>query len=159
MGLEIKGDLDFLNKKAKELPIELERKLELFVSDAVTEISARTRRGKNKNETSLGTYSSGYNSYRKSVGRNGGQITLELTGNMLRAMTYTIARRGRSLVALIYFNNTTTTAPKSKLGGGYSYTAREAARATQNRFNWFGLSTKQKRKLKTIFRGKNDRRR
>lgn len=159
MGIEIIGDLDFLKKKSQELIAENERRLEAFCSDAVTEIGVRTRRGKNANDNTIGRYSKGYANYRKSVGRDASTIELNLTGNMLKAMTYTVARRGKDLVGLIFFNNTTTTSPKGDGGGGQTYTSREAARGSQKRFNWFGLSTSQKRKLNNTFRGKNDRRR
>lgn len=158
MGIEIEGDLQFLSKYAKEFQIENERKLERFASDAVTGIDVRTRRGKNAQQRGLGTYRPSYQAYRKSVGRTGDTIELSLTGNMLRAMTYRVKRIGKRLTAEIFFNNTVTTSPKSRFGGGQRYTSIEAARATQNRFNWFGLDKGQRRKLTDIFRGNDGRR-
>lgn len=159
MSIEIKGNLKFLSEIADKLPEENARRLESFCSDAVTGIDIRARRGKNVQGQGMGQYKPSYQKYRQAAGRRGSQIGLNLTGNMLRAMTYTVRRIGTKLEAKISFNNTITTSPKNKYGGGQRYSSVDAARATQKRFRWFGLDKTQRGKLKKLFRGNNVRRR
>lgn len=146
MSIEIIGDTKVITDIKKELVENIEDVLKEYGELAAKEIQVRSQSGKNWDDKPFPKYSDSYREYKTEVLGRSGKVDLTLTGNMLRAITSRVFKQGTNYILEIFFNDTSSRAPRSNK----SVTAKEKALSVSEKFPFMRLNERQLQKLKTL---------
>jgi hypothetical protein len=139
MAIEVIGVTEVIGQLKEEITGDTLQILREFGDEAAKEIGDRSRAGLDYNERPFAPYAPSYKKYKTEVLKRTGKVDLTVTGDMLRAISHRVITQGKDFILEIFFNNTSSRAPKSNV----SVSAKEKALNVNKKFPFFQLNEKQ----------------